>query len=171
MCSRKTCHRIELESGWVGSRDEKPFKGLPVKTRLGTRDKKGSECVLNVYSPWNRAEVGESRSREPGSYMPGLGPLLSAVGLRGPHCLCHPRPLCRAVPQHPAIPRAQPVPAGTGRQLNQTRPKAQPPQKLSLVPCPVALYKFQRSFGACHLPQSKELMPLLFLALFEYCQL
>lgn len=48
MLQKDVSHRIKLESHWVGSRDEKPFKGLLVKTRV-LEDKKSKKRNMDIF--------------------------------------------------------------------------------------------------------------------------
>lgn len=48
MLQKDVSHRIKLESDWVGSSDEKPFKGLLVKTRV-LEHKKSKKINVNIF--------------------------------------------------------------------------------------------------------------------------
>lgn len=48
MLQKDVSHKTKLESDWVGSRDEKPFKGLLVKTRV-LEDKKSKKRNVNIF--------------------------------------------------------------------------------------------------------------------------
>lgn len=48
MLQKDVSHRIKLESDWVGSRDENPFKGLLVKTRA-LEHKNNEKRNVNIF--------------------------------------------------------------------------------------------------------------------------